>query len=137
MVGGAYKDSGVQVPLGLFLDDQASEVSAVVYSCLATWGKLRALADNPLAQSVYKTLHPAKSGIIPEMRVACKKDYREHLIDGLYIFHNPFAKHPLSLDALGHARASQMFVENGTLVTIAPDDFLLMRMIHSITVRDD
>lgn len=137
MVDGAFKDNGSEVPLGLFLDDKASEVSAVVYSCLATWGKLRALADNPSAHSVYQTLHPAKEGIVPEMRVARKRDYSEHLADGLYIFHNPFAKHPLSLDALGHSRAAQMFVVDDELVTVAPDDFLLIRTIQSVTFRSD
>lgn len=137
MVDGAYKDNGSTVPFGLFLDDNASEVSAVVYSCLATWGKLRALADNPSADSIYQTLHPATTGIIPERRVAHKRNYHEHLFDGLYVFHNPFAKHPLSLDALGHARAAQMYLQDDELFTIAPDDFLLMRMIQTITVRDD
>jgi len=131
MVSGAVKENGSSVPLGLFLDDTSSEVSAVVYSCLATWGKLRALADNPSAASFYKTIHPAPNGIIPEIRVTKKENYCENLMDGLYIFHNPYAKNPLGLNVFDHARVAQMFLDGDELKSIAPDDFLLMRMIQT------
>lgn len=134
-VSGAVKDNGSSVPLGLFLDEAFSEVSAVVYSCLATWGKLRALADNPTANSIYTTIHPARDGIIPEIRNAKKKDYHENLMDGLYIFHNPHANTPLPLEVFDHARVAQMFVKDNELMTVAPDDFLLMRMIQTINVK--
>lgn len=135
-VRGAFKDNGASVPLGLFLDESASEVSAVVYSCLATWGKLRALADNPEAKSIYQTFHPPATGIIPEVKITKKEHYVEHLSDGLYIFHNPYARFPLDREVFNHARAAQMFVEGDELVALAPDDFLLLRMIQSVIVRD-
>lgn len=136
MVSGAVKENGSSVPLGLFLDETSSEVSAVVYSCLATWGKLRALADNPSANSVYKTIHPATDGIVPEIRFTKKKDYHEHLMDGLYVFHNPHAKHPLALDVFDHPRVAQMFLDGDELMVVSPDDFLLMRMIQTIKFKE-
>jgi len=137
VVSGALKQNGAPVPLGLFLDETAHEVSAVIYSCLASWGKVRALADNPDAMSIYRTLHPSPQGIIPEIRVAKKRDYTEHLVDGLYVFHNPFASHPLDPQTFYHPRAANVFLnEDGSLDFQAPDDFLLMRMVQSVVLRD-
>lgn len=136
-VSSATKSNGSDVPLGFFCDERASDVSAVVYSCLATWGKIRALADNPDALSFYQTLHPSSDGIIPEFRCAIKRDYHEHLLDGLHVFHNPFAKHPLDVDALGHPRLAQFNIIDGYLCTIEPDDFLLMRMVRSIQTHGE
>lgn len=135
-VSSATKSNGSNVPLGFFCDDRASDVSAVIYSCLATWGKIRAMADNPDALSIYHTLHPSDNGIIPERRRAIKRNYKEHLLDGLHVFHNPFAKHPLDVDALGHARLAQFNIFDGRLCTIEPDDFLLMRRVESYKIRD-
>ena len=136
-VSGALKENGASVPLGLFLDDSANEVSAVVYSCLASWGKLRALADSPGSKSIYQTIHPSALGIVPEVRVTKKVDYVEHLTDGLYVFHNPYAKFPLNKDVFNFERSAQIFVEDDELVSVAPDDFLLLRMIQTITHRKE
>jgi hypothetical protein len=135
-VSGAYKENGASVPLGLFLDDSASEVSAVVYSCLASWGKLRALADSPDSKSIYQTIHPSSLGILPEVRVTEKENYVEHLADGLYVFHNPYAKFPLRRDVFNHDRVAQIFIEDDELISVAPDDFLLLRMISSVIVKE-
>jgi hypothetical protein len=132
-VDAAIKDNGSPVPLGIFVDDSHSEVSAVIFSCLATWGKIRALADNPDARSFYQTLHPNPNGLMPIMHATQKRDYHEHLLDGLHIFHNPFAKNPLSPHVLKHDRLAQYFVDQyGVMDIDAPDDFLLMRMISSL-----
>lgn len=136
-VDSAIKTNGAPVPLGFFSDDKNKEVSAVVYSCLATWGKLRALADNPHALSLYRSFHPSDDGITPEIRVARKCDYHEHLLDGVHVFHNPFAEHPLPEDTLAHERIAQFFPRPGGFRTIEPDDFLLMRMIYSVSPQDE
>jgi hypothetical protein len=107
-------------------------ISGVVYSSLAAWGKIRALANNPNARSIYQTLYPRENGLIPERRVAKKSEYYEHQLDGLHIFYNPFAEHPLTPDILGHERIAQFIPDGMKLVTIASDDFLLMRMISRV-----
>jgi hypothetical protein len=135
-VAGAIKSNGADVPLGFFLDNSNSEISAVIYSCLATWGKIRALADNPEAQTVYRTFHPPNEGLIPVMRTAMKSEYREHLLDGLQVFHNPFATRPLDVATLGHERLAQFVMKDDGLHILAPDDFLLLRMLHTVTSRD-
>lgn len=135
-VVGAIKSNGADVPLGLFLDDSNREVSAVIYSCLATWGKIRALADNPEAHTVYRTFHPPDEGLVPVMRTALKSEYSEHLLDGLHVFHNPFADRPLDVATLEHERLAQFVMKDDGLHILAPDDFLLLRMLHTVITRD-
>lgn len=71
---------GLDVPVGLFCSDVCKEISAVVYSAVAGWGKVRALADSPGQHSVYTTLHASTSSSMPEVRRARKRDYSEHLL---------------------------------------------------------
>ncbi|MEB0118955.1 hypothetical protein QN395_20980 [Undibacterium sp. RTI2.2] len=83
-------------------------------------------------QQIYQTFHPSDNGLIAERRVAKKSEYYEHLLDGLHVFYNPFAEYPLTPDILGHERIAQFIPDGMKLVTIAPDDFLLMRMIRTV-----
>lgn len=126
------KNESAKVPVGYFADDSYNDVSAVIYSSLATWGKVRALADSPDANSVYITLHPNPKDIRAIVRQTPKAEYKEHLLDGLYIFHNPFATRPLDPKTLAHPRLAQVFVgSDGELRFEAPDDFLLIRFLLS------
>ncbi|MBV7549869.1 glycosaminoglycan attachment site [Pseudomonas sp. PDM26] len=132
-VTAAPKNANTNIDVGLFCDEAYADVSAVVYSCLATWGKLRALADDPVAPSMYTTIHPNPGSLFPIVRNAWKREYSEHLMDGLYVLHNPFAKKPLPPGLLGHPRLCEVTVaDDGELIMNAPDDFLLLRMIKSI-----
>lgn len=135
-VEAAIKPNSAIVPVGLFRDATNSEVSAIMYSALATWGKLRALADNPAASSVYNTFHPNPNGIQALVRTTAKRDYREHLLDGLYVLHNPFATRPLDAGTLSHARVAEIRLsENGEFEITAPDDMLLARFVMSVPVK--
>ena len=132
------KNENAIIDVGYFCTPEYSDVSAVIFSSLATWGKVRALADNPNARTVYRTLHPNPGSLHPIMRVATKADYHEHLLDGLCVMHNPFAKHKLGPEVLGHERLAQGFVKpDGELDFVAPDDFLLMRFLMSVSVKGD
>ncbi|CRM45595.1 hypothetical protein [Pseudomonas sp. 24 E 13] len=132
-VSAAPKTQNTHIDVGLFCDDSYPEISAVIYSSLATWGKVRALADNPRAMTAYTTLHPNHGSIMPIVRGAMKKDYSENLMDGLFVLHNPFAKHPLPRGLLGHPRLCEVTIaDDGELIMEAPDDFLLLRMLNSI-----
>lgn len=134
-VTAAPKNADTKIEVGLFCEDTCAEVSAVVYSSLATWGKLRALADNPDALSTYCTLHPNPGSLLPILRSAMKRDYSEHLMDGLYVLHNPFARHPLPPGLLSHPRLCEVTVApDGELIMNAPDDFLLLRMLKTMKI---
>lgn len=137
-VSAAAKTETVDVPLALFCDDRFADVSAVIYSSLATWGKVRALADNPSASTVYTTFHPNGANIHAEIRRALKRDYRENLFDGTYVFHNPFATRPISRGVLSHPRLAEIHVApDGELNIDAPDDFLLVRSLNTFASTED
>lgn len=132
----AAKSERVDIPVGLFCTDAYAEVSAVVYSALATWGKVRALADNPEALTWYRTFHPQEGTLLPRVELRRKRDYHEDAMDGLWVLHNPFAHHPVPAGMLSHARVAEVRVAgDGELKITAPDDFLLVRMLHSLTER--
>jgi hypothetical protein len=131
-VEGVRKNSGANIPLGFFRTGLYGEVSAVVYSCLATWGKLRALAKSSNDLSIFTTLHPNPGHLAPLVKQAPKAEYVEHLLDGLYVFHNPHAQHPIPKEWLGHPRiASAVVDKSGNMTFEAPDDFLLSRFLFS------
>lgn len=68
------------------------------------------------------------------MHTALKSTYHEHLLDGLYVLHNPFADHPLPPNTLRHDRTALCYRESdGYLNVEAPDDFLLVRYLTGIT----
>ena len=85
------------LPVGFFCDDRYAHVSAVIYSPIAGMGKIRALARDPVDQLVFTTFHPNPASIEPRVRRTPKSDYTEHLLDGLYVMHNPNARHPLGI----------------------------------------
>lgn len=132
-VCGVVKNENVNIDLGYFCSPEYADVSAVIFSSLATWGKVRAVAHNPAAMTVYTTYHPNPGSLYPIIKQTEKSGYYEHLLDGLYILHNPFAKKPLNPSVFNHERLAQGFVRNnGELDFDAPDDFLLMRSLMSI-----
>ena len=132
-----YKKENVNIAMGLFCTPDYSDVSAVIYSSLATWGKVRALADNPSALTIYTTFTPRENSLYPKVHQAKKNDYIEHLADGLYILHNPFAKYPLPKETLSHPRVAQGYVESDGYVNfVAPEDFLLLRFLQSFNLKD-
>lgn len=138
-VDAVIKNQNTTIPLGLFNTNEFKDVSAVIYSSLATWGKIRALADNPSAHTVYHTCHlPIGNSIYPEIRNSMKSDYVESLADGLHILHNPFADYPLDASTFNHERVAQYFVnsETGIMDVIAPSDFLLLRQLISAVTHN-
>ena len=135
-VDAAAKSDSVDVPLRLFCDEKYADVSAVIYSSLATWGKVRALADNPTAKTIYTTYHPSNAGLLPEVRSTLKNAYVEDLLDGAYVLHNPFATNPIPEGVLSHPRITETRgTTNGELLISGPDDFLLIRTLMSFQER--
>lgn len=132
------KRPGTNVPVGFFRSGAFSEVSAVIFSPIATWGKIRALAYKPDGKLIFVTYHPQSNTLYPRVRKTLKRDYKEHLLDGLYIFHNPHAAIPLDPGVFGHDRVAQYVAEpDGELKEICPEDFLLLRHLFSVNEGAD
>ncbi len=131
-VEGATKNNGASVSLGLFNDTGCSDISAVVYSCLATWGKIRALAKNPRYDMHFTSFHPNAESINPTVFETSGATYPEQLCDGLYVFRNPYAKIPLPVGIFDHSRiATSNSLPDNDFDFDCPDDFLLARFVRT------
>jgi hypothetical protein len=81
IIGGAtaprvWKASGAEVEFGLFSDNRAAEVSAVIYSSVATFGKVQALAP-PERPSIFSALRYNATGPRPFFVQAWRENYEE------------------------------------------------------------
>ncbi len=90
-----YKDNGSLIELGLFNNKNMHEISAVFFSCTATWGKISALCENAELQSYFMSVW--SNGLNGESIPVTgrRENYVERLVDGLQIYHNKHASNPL------------------------------------------
>ena len=105
-LGSVEKENGSEIMLGMFMDERAKEVSAVIFNPLATWGKVLSMSDK---MSVVQSQWVTDSGL--KMSI----NEKELIEDGLFVFHNPFAEHPLPKDIFDRERVCQVFMDKNTL----------------------
>ena len=110
------KDNGVELPLGIFTDASHAHISAVVFNSSATWGKVRALCDDPYPFIYFSAcrVDPRRDYML--VFQGAKAVYQETLFDGLRVYHNPHATHRLD---------QRVFQEPGAFqaVCVNPDTF--------------
>lgn len=123
------KSSGVEIELGFFRDDRMKEVSAVVFSCCATFGKVRALAKETDHPIIFMAKRYNDHGLEPFLICQEKAEYKETLLDGLIILLNPFAERPFPLDAFRYREISiHVFdPDTDTYLVHSPHGFLFQR----------
>jgi hypothetical protein len=95
-LGYVSKENGSEIELGLFTDDRMRHISAVLFSCTATWGKVNALTPESenrhvLIESSWGSEPDGK----PVRRVGSPSEIGETITDGIQIYHNPYAVNPL------------------------------------------
>ncbi|SFP88781.1 hypothetical protein [Hydrogenimonas thermophila] len=93
-------DSQAEIPIGLFRNNEMEHISAIIFSATVTLGKLTSL-------SLSQNKSPLKTNFVITIRHDIDKphwqlqvideDNPEELVDGLFIFHNPFAKNKLDM----------------------------------------
>jgi hypothetical protein len=101
------KENGNMIMLGLFMDDRASEISAVLFNPLATVGKVLNMIKDK--EGLF-----AHTWLTDENVLKRTMDEEELIEDGLFIFHNPYAKYPLSKDIFDKERICQVFMDKRT-----------------------
>jgi hypothetical protein len=106
------KKSGSSIELGFFKDRQMKEISAVIFSNTATAGKVRALSHDPNPNVWFRTLRFNKKGKKAFVWGVAKPDYYESLLDGLHVFHNPFATYRLPWDLFDKQGVTQHFYDS-------------------------
>lgn len=113
-LGFVEKDNGAEIELGLFNDSSMSQVSAVIFSCVATWGKLSAMSINDAADVTVTSIWSTPPAGAPERRVCSPQEHGEIVLDGLQVFHNPFAKYPLKPEVFRSERVVQLYLDEIT-----------------------
>jgi hypothetical protein len=126
-----FKDSGSPVELGLFRTSAYPEISAVIFSNCATLGKVRALSSDPNPDIVFTALRYNPASDQPHMIREPKRRYQENLLDGLRIYHNPFATHPLDPALFRHPSVFQLYWENGVDHVDQREGLLLYRSVFT------
>ncbi|MFK4474926.1 hypothetical protein ABH897_004694 [Paenibacillus sp. RC73] len=95
------KANGTDLDLGLFLKPEFSGVSAVIFSNVATSGKARVLSKtNDFILVAFEKYND--KGLQPITGIEEISNYKESLLEGINIFHNPYAIHPLSIEEFDH-----------------------------------
>lgn len=132
-LGCVEKDNGSEVPLGLFDSLEMVDVSAVVFSCVATWGKLSAMSTNTETVTQVMSLWATPPYGAPKKRMGPPSECGETILDGLQVFHNPNAKFPLSPDVFRKDRVVQHYLDgnSGEWVFEGMLDSLQYRQVHA------
>lgn len=130
-LGFVEKDNGAEIPLGIFNDPSMSEISAIIFSCTATWGKLSAMSSNPSTNTQVTSLWATSPDGAPEKRRCDQSEHGENIRDGLQVYHNPFADYPLPAEVFRAPRVVQNYVDNqsGEWVYEGRTDALLYRQV--------
>jgi hypothetical protein len=90
------KDNGAEIPLGFFSNNLMPEISAIIFSNVATVGKVRAMTkDIDKSEMFFIFSKFNRDGLHPFEGMLPKKQYYEGLEDGLGILLNPYAIHPV------------------------------------------
>jgi hypothetical protein len=107
------------IPVGVFEDASFSNISAIIFSCTVTLGKLTSLA---ISQGIYKGLngvlnvrHDYDAPHFPCHLV--HPNSPEYLSDGVFVFFNSHAKNPLPRDSFGQTNAVSTYHTNGGIFT--------------------
>lgn len=108
-LGSVKKDNGSKVKLGLFEDASHSDISAIILSTTATWGKVEAMSSEAHHRHI-STVWWSEEECKPILKSSTTNSYSENIKDGLYVFHNPFAKNPVESDMFRHEGVTQVFV---------------------------
>lgn len=120
-----------KIPVGLFRTDRFKHVSAILYSCTTTLGKVDSISisnGNYSCNTVYNMIHDYEDDRLPYKIQEVSPDCPEELTDGLFLFHNPFAENKLDPNAFNNMNVVQIFFENGQLMQMGAMYSLVCRL---------
>lgn len=121
-----------EIPIGIFQDKKYEEISAIVFSCTVTLGKLTSLAisKNPIHPTNF-VLNIRHDTDHPHYKIQIvSQEVPEELTDGLFVFHNPNAKNPLPKSVFEGSNAIQVSVKGGAIEFSGKNLPLVARFNH-------
>ncbi len=129
------KDNGADIPIGIFNNPDYSNISAIIYSSTITIGKLTSLSISNGKRStineVYGLYKDYKDSDKPYKLNIVSPETPEELSDGVFIFHNPNAKHKLPLTYFESSNITQYFINDSEL-NFSLDSRVLVARIDTI-----
>lgn len=119
-MGYEYKDhilkpgTSSEIPIGMFLDNKLDHVSAIIFSCTLTLGKLTSISisqkkSHVQLNSVMCIRHDVDFPHYKPQIISPESP--EYLSDGVFIFHNLFAKSPLPKNTFNQTNAIEVFFD--------------------------
>lgn len=124
------KANGTEIELGLFSRGLAPEVSGVIFSNSATFGKARSLSTN-LPKGIVEHWRFNSHSTSPRHLLTYLPRYYEHILDGLHLYLNPRARLPVPDWFLGSNIVSRTTIDtsNGLPLGHSIDGSLINRSI--------
>jgi hypothetical protein len=126
-----FKDNDSPIELGIFTTPAYKEISAIIFSGCATWGKVRALSLDPNLDVIFTALRLNLDSDTPHVIRCTKEHYEENLLDGLRIYHNPFATHPIDPALFRDPSVFQSYHSDHGRVYEQRDGQLLFRCVET------
>lgn len=104
-----------KISIGLFLKEEYSDISAIIFSCTVTLGKLTSLAISQGCNHPNGVITIRQDDEFPTYKIQeVSAENPEYLSDGVFIFHNPLAKKPLDKKLFDKTNAVHMFFDTKT-----------------------
>jgi hypothetical protein len=105
------------IPIGLFLDPYYSEISAIIFSCTLSHGKLTSLANSKNDEHTWNTvINLRHDNDKPHYKFQIVSNSSpESLFDGLFVFHNPNANSKLDMDIFNNTDIAQVTFYNNAI----------------------
>lgn len=131
-----------EIPIGIFNDEKYKHVSAIIFTCTLTIGKLTALALSLDFYSKYpNSVINTKYRPEKEPHFVCQVitgDNHETLTDGLFVFHNPNAENQLSPDMFDFEDITQVrYNAEERNVLLSSNDYPLVSRIDFPTFSNE
>lgn len=123
--------TGAQVKMGMFTTPAYSQVSAVLFSSLATWSKVRAMSG-AAADSLKFVVVRWDGTLVPDCQTVSGPDYSEDLVAGANLFLNPHAARPLDPTPWRDIGVAIHRYNPGGTLTELQRGFLVMRRAFQI-----
>jgi hypothetical protein len=136
-LGTIYKGNGSPIELGFFKREEFADISAVIFSSSATYGKASALSSDPNEATMFYALRSNSRFVRPTLIQKLKPQYNEHLLDGLRIYHNPNARIPLDPSLFRHPLVFQSYWRGTDEIVEEQEGMLLVRWLHSVIATKD
>lgn len=105
------------ISLGIFNDDKLKHISAIIFSCTTTLGKLASLSlsSEDYSHEFNRVINIRQDFQKPYYRIhKVDQNHPEVLTDGLFIFHNPFAENKLDREIFRNSNIVQISFDDET-----------------------